>query len=172
MSAFYARAKVILFIIARSIYRTTFHRLKSGGTSDIMSISLLKVGGTHPPVPPVFDAHDWHRSTLTEPTVKKCYSNQRLYKGTWDKTRWCHAINPHIPHNCCDSGAYPQWLASVGCEGSWVRNADKTSWLLLTVLSSFIHPSLPSHIRAPSALGLRIIALKKRIWITVRKSVF
>ncbi len=44
--------------------------------------------------------------------------------------------------------------AWLGCEGSRVRDADKTSWFLLTLLSSFIHPSLPSHIRAPSALRL------------------
>ncbi len=42
------------------------------------------------------------------------------------------------------------WLE---CEGSRVRNRDKTSWLLLLLLSSFIHP-LPSHIRTPNVLGL------------------
>ncbi len=93
--------------------------------------------------------------TLTEPTTKKYYSNQRLCKGTWDKTRWRHAINPHIPiPSPIPSGLHLRdaWL---GCEGSRVWNADKTSWLLLTFLSSFIHPSLPSHITTPSGLGLK-----------------
>ena len=32
------------------------------------------------------------------PSTKKYFSsNQRLYKGTWDKTWWSHALNPHIP---------------------------------------------------------------------------
>ncbi len=35
-----------------------------------------------------------------------------------------------------------------------IWNRDKISWLLFLLLSSFIHPSLPSHIRTPSALGL------------------
>ncbi len=45
------------------------------------------------------------------------------------------------------------WL---GCEGSRVQNQDKTSWLLFILLSSFHHPSLPSHIRTPSTFGLRV----------------
>ena len=50
----------------------------------------------------------------SEPTVKY-YSNQRLYKGTRDKTRCRHAINPHIPtESGGDSVAYPQWLAFTG----------------------------------------------------------
>ncbi len=56
-----------------------------------------------------------------------------------------------------------KWL---GCEGSRVRNRDKTSWLLF-LLSSFIHPSLPSHIRTLSALGL-INLFSSGLWILNR----
>ncbi len=41
---------------------------------------------------------------ITEHTTKEYYSNQCLYKGTWDKTPWHHAINRynyvHIKTQC------------------------------------------------------------------------
>ena len=36
--------------------------------------------------------------TLTTPTTKNYYSNQCLYKLTWNKTQWHHATNLHIPY--------------------------------------------------------------------------
>ncbi len=104
--------------------------------------------------------------TLTELTTTVYYSNQCLYKGkgTWDKT--------YKPSYTRGIAAIPSPILSglhlqdprFGCEGSHVRNQDKTSWFLFLLLS-FVHPSLPSHIKPHSTLGL--ISLKN--WLSFLK---
>ena len=42
-------------------------------------------------------------------------------QGTWDKTRWCHAINPYIPSNRCDSIAYSSMACIYRTHGWGVR---------------------------------------------------
>ncbi len=65
---------------------------------------------------------------------------------------YTHRIAPIPSPTCILSGLHLQdtWL---GREGSRARNWDKTLPLLF-FRSSFIHPSLSSHIRIPSAWGL------------------
>ena len=73
----------------------------------------------------------------------------------WDKTEWHHAIYSHISMEDNESTAIPSPILSglhlrdpwSGSEGSRVQNLDKTSWLLFLLLSSFIHPFLPSQRR-------------------------
>ncbi len=68
---------------------------------------------------------------------------------------WMQAIEDRQwIQNRSDSVAYLRRLASTG-HVIEVRNQDKKSWLLVLLLSSFIHPSLPSHIQTHSGLGLR-----------------
>ena len=107
--------------------------------------------------------------TLTEPTAKKYHSNHRLYKRTWNKSQWRHAVNPHIP---TESLRFHR-LSSVACiyrtcgwgaRGTgFERNQDKTSWPLFLLLSPFIHPSLPSHIRTCSTLGFLKVSWESRL---------
>ena len=90
----------------------------------------------------------------THSTVsKKYYSNQRQGDMRQDLMTLCY--KPSYTHRITVipspilRGLHLRdpWL---GCKGSWVWNWDKTSWLLFLLLSSFIHPSLPSHIKAQS----------------------
>ncbi len=103
--------------------------------------------------------------TLTEPTAKNTIPNQCLTSAyTRGHEKGLDDVMQETliyPRNCCDSVAYPQWLACTGhmvwVRGSWVQNRDKTSWLLFLLLSSFISISLPSHVRTPSTWGLRCV---------------
>ena len=102
--------------------------------------------------------------TRTVPTAKKILLQSAPIQGNMRQDSMMSRYKPSYTHG---STVYPSPILSglhlrdrwLGCEGSLVQNGDKTAWLLLTLLSSFIHPSLPSCIRRPSALGLTCLVI-------------
>ncbi len=125
--------------------------------------------------------HIWHKQNkLCSLSSKDYILKQNLLKILLQSVPIQEDMRQHLMTSCCKPSCthriavIPSSILSdlhlrdswLGYEGSQVRNRDKTSFLLFPLLSCFIHPSFPCHIKIQSVLGLscwKLLFLNKYI---------